>query len=132
MTLRTQHADSVAFSPPRNSESVTSSESTPERSEPISVFTRGAASPYRQRKPTLRSPFRSARCLRPPQVMPGDHGGDYVTRLWDTGEETDYWRPGVDAETVSAFPPLPPPPPSLSVRSAVFSNFLMPLRHLRI
>ena len=36
------------------------------------------------------------------QVMPGEHGGDYVTRLWDTGEETDYWRPGVDAEKVRA------------------------------
>jgi hypothetical protein len=32
------------------------------------------------------------------KVMPGHHGGEYVTRLWNTGANADYYRPGVDAQ----------------------------------
>ena len=34
------------------------------------------------------------------KVMPGHWGGEYVTRLWDTGENSDFYMPGVDAETI--------------------------------
>jgi len=34
------------------------------------------------------------------KVMPGHWGGEYVTRLWDTGENSDFYMPGVDAETM--------------------------------
>ena len=32
------------------------------------------------------------------KVMPGHWGGEYVTRLWNTGANSDYFRPGVDAD----------------------------------
>jgi len=32
------------------------------------------------------------------KVMPGHWGGEYVTRLWNTGANSDYYRPGVDAQ----------------------------------
>ena len=32
------------------------------------------------------------------KVMPGHWGGEYVTRLWNTGAKSDYYRPGVDAQ----------------------------------
>ena len=34
------------------------------------------------------------------KVMPGHWGGEYVTRLWDTGANSDFYMPGVDAETM--------------------------------
>ena len=34
------------------------------------------------------------------KVMPGHWGGEYVTRLWNTGANSDYYRPGVDAEHI--------------------------------
>jgi hypothetical protein len=34
------------------------------------------------------------------KVMPGHWGGEYVTRLWNTGANSDYFRPGVDAQTM--------------------------------
>jgi hypothetical protein len=34
------------------------------------------------------------------KVMPGHWGGEYVTRLWNTGANSDYFRPGVDAQKI--------------------------------
>jgi len=34
------------------------------------------------------------------KIVPGHCGGNYVTRLWSTGQDSDYFRPGVDAEVM--------------------------------
>ena len=104
MTQRTQLAASVVFLQLKNFELAMSSENTLARSFPATdvhtaaqIIHGGLCRPPGPAVPHFREMPPWARA----QVMSGDHGGEYVTRLWDTGEESDYWRPGVDAEKAS-------------------------------